>query len=360
MPPADRRWRDNRCGRKSGQIAPQSPSRFEAPRGGPSHTQLEHPQIQRWAPGFAIYRGPSVRGIGPRSGSRVHGGLPAGSKGPAVGRRRAISEREDNPAHIRQLSSCRPAGRRLLRRQNHCFAAVRWVSVEYGNRPAVGPSVRRRSPKFALTAVINEGRSRVKELVRRESEERGGWSSLRHADAVVEDRVIYSSGELMVWFGPGGSIKLAPVSGGHDSKRARLDHRGWVDRVAPAPVLAAEGVVGESEQPAGDRDAGDLVAPPAIWPKPERNRIFDHYRLPFPGVTIELLAVAPCPMRVAPVIRPLRAAGWRARRRVRFAAAAARAVPGLRGGRPGCWPWLQWRARQGRRLCGACRGPSCG
>ena len=84
--------------------------------GGPSHTELEHPQVQRRAPGCALYRGPSVsRGPGSRSCPPVHGGSRAGSNGRAVGRRRAISEREDHPTKVRQLSSCGAAGRPFLR-----------------------------------------------------------------------------------------------------------------------------------------------------------------------------------------------------------------------------------------------------
>jgi len=83
--------------------------------GGPGHTELEHLQVQGTAPGGAIHRGPSLScGASRRSGSQVHGGSPAGSNGRAVDGRRAISQRENHPAQVRQVSRCCRTSRGLV------------------------------------------------------------------------------------------------------------------------------------------------------------------------------------------------------------------------------------------------------
>src|SRR3989442_13341066 len=51
---------------------------------------------------------------------------------------------------IRTLTSLRTT---VFETAERVFVVVRRRSLEYGNRVRVGPSVRRRSPKFALTAV---------------------------------------------------------------------------------------------------------------------------------------------------------------------------------------------------------------
>ena len=82
---------------------------------GPSHTQLEHHQVQRSAPRSAICRRPSVpRRPGSRRRSPVHGRSWAGSDCEPMGCRWALSERKDYPTQVRQLSRCCQASRRFL------------------------------------------------------------------------------------------------------------------------------------------------------------------------------------------------------------------------------------------------------
>jgi len=77
------------------------------PVGGPSYTQLKHLQVQRSAPGGAIHRRSSgFRRPGSRGRSPVYRRSRADSNCQPVSSRRALSEREDLPAQVRQLSCC--------------------------------------------------------------------------------------------------------------------------------------------------------------------------------------------------------------------------------------------------------------
>src|SRR5258708_20840561 len=108
---------------------------------------------QRWMVPKTLPNRPPARGAKARwSGAKVGATNRHSGAAPDFRRAKVLVFRIPNliSTDVRQLSNPKR------------FAVVRRGSPEYGSAPPGQSSVRRHTPKFALTAVIYEGRSRVK------------------------------------------------------------------------------------------------------------------------------------------------------------------------------------------------------